>query len=97
MASDKSKLESLEAQILAIRIDQLEDKTVKYDQIMEKIADSHIKLSTRVVRLEENEDHMTKQIDKLVDSNSLQNKLLAAMVTASVGTLITLLFKAIMR
>lgn len=95
MATDKSKLESLEAQILAIRLDQLEDKTSKYDQLIEKLADSQIKSDNRIIRLEEQEEHMNAQLERLISANSLQNKLLVAMVTASFGTLATLLIKAL--
>lgn len=95
MAADKSKLESLEAQILEIRIAQLESKGEKYDVLLEKLADSQVKLTGRVIRLEENEENAARQIERLVSSSSLQNKLLVAIVTASIGTLITLLLKAL--
>lgn len=95
MAADKSKLESLEAQILEIRIAQLESKSEKYDALLEKLADAQVKLSGRVIRLEENEEQAARQIERLVNSSNLQNKLLVAIVTASVGTLATLLMKAL--
>jgi hypothetical protein len=97
MSDDTKKLEQLEARFLEFRIGKLEEQQRRYDNLNEKVADALSKLTSRVVQLEANEENYAAQLKQLNDSNKVQNKLLVAIVTASAGTLITLLLKAVIQ
>lgn len=97
MSDDTKKLEQLEARFLEFRIGKLEEQQRRYDNLNEKVADALSKLTGRVVQLEANEENYAAQLKQLNESNKVQNKLLVAIVTASAGTLITLLLKAVIQ
>jgi hypothetical protein len=95
MSDDTKKLEQLEARFLEFRIGKLEEQQRRYDSLNEKVADALTRLTGRVVQLEANEENYAAQLKQLNESNKVQNKLLVAIVTASAGTLITLILKAL--
>lgn len=97
MAKDdsKSQIETLEAKILEIRIQQLEDSDKKFEKTLEKLADIQHTMAEKIVQLDTNSAYFGKQLNELLLANRTQNKLLMTIATTAVGTLMTLLVKAI--
>lgn len=81
--------------VLEHQVESLERRIDKYDEILQAITKSNELLSGKIIYLETQEDHHTKQLESLSQNNKLQTKLLMAIVTASAGTLVSLVLKSL--